>query len=114
MRTVEVYVFEITPGSSGLVRISLLDSSGETIVSESFEAAEILPKTDLQLEIPESLSLPKGEYFIHIEAPQLNGSIGLATRQPDVYEGLLQVNGEEFHGDLVFYFSCAPAGWFRY
>ena len=114
MRTVEVYVFEVAPGSSGLVHVSLLNNTGETIVGENFEAAEILPKTDIQVDIPESLNLPRGEYFIHIEAPQLNGSISLATRQPDVYEGLLLVNGEEIHGDLVFYFSCAPAGWFRY
>ena len=114
MRTVEVYVFEVAPGSSGLVHVSLLNSSGETIVSDAFEAADLVSPTDLQLSIATAINIPSGEYFIHIEAPQLNGSISLATRQPDVYPGLLQLNGEEYHGDLVFYFSCAPAGWFRY
>ena len=114
VQTVEVFVFGVEPGSAGQVRFSLLDNTGKLVASDSFEASQISPKTNLVLHLANGPRLSRGEYFIRIEAPELVGSLGLAIRQPDVYQGALMVNQTEIDGDLVFYFTCAPAGWFRY
>ena len=115
LRAVEVLIGDISADGDGAVAFSLLDTSGGVIASHTFDVSELSPKQNIALEVPAGSELSKGTYTLRLEGQGLRGEVGVGIREPDVYSGGgLMIADNPFNGDVVFFYTCAPAGWFNY
>lgn len=114
LQSVAVQVKELPAGTSGHIMISLLSENGEVMAGGKYTVDEISPRQLLHLDVADAAGLKKGIYVIKIDTKNMAGTIGLSTRQPDLYPGVLRADNLPVDGDLVFFYYCAPAGFFKY
>ena len=106
---VQVYVKSVPVGSTGSLRVSLLDENHQIIASQDFPTNGIIMEDYL----PFLVNPPPGHrnvnYEIQLESVNLSPGeeIRVLLTRTDYYPGQLTVNGSTSRSDLLIHYTCA-------
>jgi len=109
-----VLPLSVTPGGTGMLRMSLFDLKGQSIAVSEVPVSDISENKVIRLLFPTQKVQPFGEYSFKIELIEetgLTNNISLLARKEDFYhEGRLTLNGAVYPAasDLFFQYECPP------
>ncbi len=103
---IEILIGKINFPENEKIDFLVQKSNGTDIQSTEIPVNQLKPYTKITVDVSETDFILDETHILSVSAPQKSGYLEFAIRPVDVYPGQMRVNDEEFHGDLIFYYSC--------